>query len=79
MKKLSFVIAVMCISMISFSQTTKDHIEQLAKDPKTTENAAKADVYITKNKEIIGDTTSKRLTNPRSVPKTIRKKKNRSN
>ena len=61
--------------MISFSQATKDHIEKLSKDPKTSENAAKADVYITKNKKAICDTTSARLSDPRSASKSIRKKK----
>ena len=71
--------AVMFISMISFSQTTKDKIEKLSKDPKTSENAAKADVYIINNKKIICDTTSNRLQATRSAPKTTPKKKKRTN
>ena len=80
MKKFSFLItAAMSISMMAFSQTTRDNIEKLSKDPKTAENAAKADVYIVKSKKIISDTTSKEASNPPSASKNTRKKKKRNN
>ena len=56
MKKVSFLLtALILVSMMSFSQETKRHIEKLSKDPKTAENAAKADVYVLKDKRVIGD------------------------
>ena len=39
------------------AQTIPEKIEKLAKDPKTAENAAKADVYIHRQKRVIMDTT----------------------
>lgn len=51
------MIAAMFVSMISFSQTIKENIEKVSKDPKTAENAAKADVYITGKRKIISNTT----------------------
>ena len=44
--------------MVSFAQTPKQSIEKVFKDPKTAENAAKADVYILKNKHVIIDTST---------------------
>ena len=71
-----FVIATMFVSMISFSQTIKENIEKLSKDPKTVENASKADVYIADHKKIIGDTTTLQSTNNSNrIAKTTRKKK----
>ena len=69
----------MFISMMTFSQTTKDNIEKLSKDPKTVENAAKADVYIVKSKKNISDPTLKQASNPPSASKNTRKKKKRNN
>jgi hypothetical protein len=77
MKKLSMMMAAsMLISMISLSQTTKDNIEKLSKDPKTAENAAKADVYILNNRKLICDTIAKQPSNP-PASKHIKKKKQR--
>ena len=59
MKKVSlFITATMLISMTGFSQTVKQNIEKLSRDPKTAENAAKADVYITNKKKVISDTSA---------------------
>lgn len=75
MKKFSLLItASMFISMTSFSQTIKQNIEKLSKDPKTSERAAKADVYIHGNKKISSDTT-KQVSNSEFIPKISRKKK----
>ena len=75
-KSCLFITAAMLISMITFSQTIKDNIEKLSKDPKTTENASKADVYIINNKKAIGDTTAGRPPkNTERVMKISRKKK----
>lgn len=76
MKKVSFLLtAYILISMMSFAQETKQQIEKLSKDPKTAENAAKADVYVLKNKRVIGDSTK-----PQACKSNLpRKKKSRSN
>ena len=61
MKKFSVLVSTLLfISMVSFSQTTKENIERLSRDPQTIENAAKADVYIVKSKKIISDDCSKK-------------------
>ncbi len=39
-------------SSVSMAQTVKDNIEKLSRDPKTTENAAKADAKIQDKKVI---------------------------
>lgn len=39
-----------CLSSGAFAQTIKDNIEKQAKNPATTERAAKADVYIQRHK-----------------------------
>ena len=54
-----FIAGLLFISMASFSQTIKENIEKQAKDPKTAENAAKADVLLI-NKKAITDSTSVR-------------------
>lgn len=69
------MIASIFISMISFSQTIKENIEKLSKDPRTIENSAKADVYIPGNKKKISDTVQVVNSNP--ISKTSRKKKQR--
>ena len=77
MKKFSLLLtASMFVSMISFSQTIKQNIEKLSKDPKTAENAGKADVYILGSKKISND-TAKQVSNTEPTTKTSRKKKQR--
>ena len=58
MKKYLLSCLLLAIVSTSFGQTTKEKIDQLKKDPKTTENAAKADVTII-NKKNVTDTTVK--------------------
>ena len=76
MKKCSLILtASMFISMISFSQTIKENIEKHSKDPKTEENAVKADVYIVGNKKTISDTTTLQPTNNANRHTKISRKK----
>ena len=71
-----FITTSMFISMISFSQTIKENIEKQSKDPKTVENAAKADVYIVSDKKKISNTPSEEsATNQNRTAKNSRKKK----
>ena len=47
LKKISLLMGfAVCTASGAFAQTIKENIEKKAKDPTTTENAAKADVYI---------------------------------
>lgn len=70
MKKLALLMtASIFISMTSFSQATKENIKKLSKDPKTVENAAKADVYILKNKKVISDTATQQECDPKPSKK----------
>lgn len=45
-KKIVLLWMLMAVSTFVFAQTIEDKIGQNAKDPRTKENAAKADVYI---------------------------------
>lgn len=46
------------MSIGSIAQSVQEKIEKQSKDPKTAENAAKADVFISKNKSIFDSTTN---------------------
>lgn len=77
MKKLSFIAMSMILSMPSFSQTIGENIEKLSKDPKTAENAGKADVYTVANKKIIADTAiAPHLSSCRKKNAAVSRKKN---
>lgn len=62
-------------SLAASAQKTQDKIDKVAKDPKTAENAAKADVYIQKKNRTIMDTAQ---SSTQKVPATTRKKKCKS-
>jgi hypothetical protein len=47
------LLVMMIISAASFGQTAKPKFEQLKNDPKTTENAAKADARLINKKNIV--------------------------
>ena len=47
-RAITLLSALTLLSVTSFSQTVKENIDKQMKDPKTAENAAKADVYIQK-------------------------------
>lgn len=56
------VSSLLFLSLNSSAQSAKENIDKKAKDPKTAENAAKADAYIIRNKksiEILNDTSAK--------------------
>ena len=65
----------------SFAQTVNENINKRAKDPQTAENAAKADVYIIRNKRTIDSLEAVNNTPPaerkkgRKAKKTCRGKK----
>ncbi len=61
------------LSFTSFSQTVKEKIDNQMKDPKTAENAAKADVYI--QKKNADSITMPQVSQPASSEKKNRKKK----
>ncbi len=52
-KAITLLSAFTLLSFTSFSQTVKENIDKQMKDPKTAENAAKADVYIQKKNDSI--------------------------
>ena len=49
-------------AMPSFAQDVKQNLEKVKADPKTAENAAKADVYIHKKNRVIHDSTTTQAT-----------------
>jgi hypothetical protein len=57
-----FIMLFSILGLTAFAanaQSIPEKIEKLSKDPKTAENAAKADVYIHRQKRVIMDTTQK--------------------
>lgn len=54
-KQLLFLTTIIMISSIAFAQDVRKKIDAQAKDPKTKENAAKADVFV--QKKTIMDST----------------------
>jgi hypothetical protein len=66
MKKLLLFAIVVSMSTASFSQDVRKKIDEQAKDKKTAENAAKADVFVVDKKKISDTTVS-----AKSVNKTV--------
>ncbi len=58
-KRFPFIVIMMVVSSIAFGQTTKARAEQAKSDPRTTENAAKADVKVVDNKTVTDKATLK--------------------
>ncbi|MDQ3847310.1 MAG: hypothetical protein M3342_25325 [Bacteroidota bacterium] len=73
-RKKSILLALFaCITMASFGQTMQEKIDKAAKDPKTEENAAKADVYL--HRHDIGAERLKKTNDAQKVPAASKKKK----
>ena len=64
--------------MASHAQTTKDKLQQVKADPNTKERAAKADVYIAKQNDIIADSTLTKTSIPNNTSSGNKKKKKKS-
>jgi hypothetical protein len=62
-------------TMSAYSQTTKEKLEKVKADPKTSERAAKADVYIAKQSTTIADSSSTKTQAPANVSSSTKKKK----
>jgi len=58
MSKILLLAVALSISGLSFSQDVQKKIDEAAKDKKTRENAAKADVFIAKKRNIFDSTTT---------------------
>ena len=52
---------MVAISSVSFGQTTKPKLDEAKNDPKTTANAAKADVQLTDKKSVVDGPAAKTL------------------
>ncbi len=76
MKKKLFLLAslISVLSLSTMAQTIRENIDKLAKDPKTMENAAKADVYIVNKDRKISNNTQQ--SNKSAAVEARRKKKN---
>lgn len=76
MKKKLFLlgIGISLFSISTMAQSIRENLDKLAKDPKTMENAAKADVYIVnKDKQIVNKTPERNKST--SAVKSRKKKK----
>jgi len=74
--KLLFILSFGFMSLQGNSQTIKENIDRQHKNPKRIENAARADVFIQKNK-IASDSTVAKDNMPLSTTKKKRKKANK--
>jgi biopolymer transport protein ExbD len=80
MKKFTLLLMVaFSVGLTSQAQSMQEKLDKQAKDPKTAENAAKADVYVSKDKSIFDSTSSvqaaeKRVSKKARKNKTCRKK-----
>lgn len=73
-KAIVFILPLLSLGSLSASaQKVDDKIDKVARDPKTAENAAKADVYIHKKSRTIMDTTQSTA----QQPATSKKKKSK--
>ncbi len=72
-KKNTLLFLLSFIAMTSFGQTVQEKIDKAAKDPKTEENAAKADVYL--HRHNIGADTLKTTKPQPAAPANKKKKK----
>lgn len=74
LKKISLLTGLaFCMASGAFAQTLRGNIEKQAKNPTTTERAAKADVYIQRHK-IANDSTADRKAQPATTDKKKHKK-----
>lgn len=64
-----FMCAAIMISATTFAQTIKQNIDKQYKNPQRQEQAAKADVHLHKNKNIIDTTHSATLPNKKKKTK----------
>lgn len=72
--KFVFLILIATIFTMSAGAQSKEQVEKAHKDPKTTEMAAKADVYIASTKKIF-DSAKVKLTTPMIAEIPDKKKK----
>jgi hypothetical protein len=79
MKKyfLSFLVMTV-VSATSFSQTTQQKLDEVKKDPKTIENAAKADAHLIDKKNVVDSSPAKNITTKRKEAGCKFKRKNKS-
>ena len=78
-KAITLLSALTLLSVTSFSQTVKENIDRQMKDPKTAENAAKADVYIQKKNDSLSMQTNQPvLSGKKNKKKYCRKDNNTS-
>lgn len=60
-KKFLLLPVMALIAAASFGQTTKPKLEEVKNDPKTTQNAAKADVNVADNKATVDNEAVKKV------------------
>jgi hypothetical protein len=75
--KAIFTLATLFVlgTVTATAQSMKDNLKKIKADPRTTERAAKADVYVAKNETIIADTSSIQPVTPKNAISPAEKKK----
>jgi len=72
------LLIITAMSATSFSQTTQQKLDEVKKDPKTIENAAKADARLIDKKNVADSTSVKNITPKRKESGCKFKRKNKS-
>jgi len=60
-KNFLLILGMTIVSCVCFGQTTKPKLDELKNDPKTTANAAKADVQLSDKKSVVDGPAAKTL------------------
>ena len=73
-KQFSIIAVIMIASSIAFGQTTRPKLDQVKNDPKTTENAAKADGQLIDKKNVADSSVLKNIPIKRKEQRSKRRK-----
>jgi hypothetical protein len=60
-KRFLFILVMALVASTTFGQTTKAKLDEVKNDPKTTQNAAKADIQVADKKTVTDKATLKTL------------------
>jgi len=79
LKHFAILLVIMIVSVTtSFSQTIRSKTDELKNDPKTIENAAKADANLINKKNITDSSFAAKLSTQTKEPRCRSKRKNKS-
>ena len=74
-KSFLFILVMTVLSCVSFGQTTKARLDPIKTDPKSTENAAKADGQVINKKNVIDPVAFKNISVKRKEKEKAKRRK----